>query len=547
MRAAGGLLSYVMAKTGVLPSRQKPNDRLRDLPPRTAAMLGEAVRLIDRRDYDGAERALTGALVLAAEHPETARLHGLIRHRRGRLAEAEEIYRRALIAHPADAALASQLGELRIDRGDVAEGFALLRRATEIAPDDMDAWFRFGVQLDKYAMNEQALAAGRRIVALAPDHRLGRHLIARNLHALGFIDEAAAEYRRLIALGGDRAYQAWFSLVDIKTVRLDANEIAALQRSFDSPKTIDEARAPLGFALGKVYEDAGRYAEALAAFSRANAIVRRGIAWDAAAFSGEIDETMRVFSNETAQAPASLGGETLFVLGMPRSSTTLIEQILAAHPDVEGASELPDLPAIIAQESNRRGMPFAAWAAIATAADWERLGREYLERTVRWRKERARSTDKLPHNWMLVGAIRAMLPAAKIVDCRRDPLETCWSCYKQLFAPGLVRYAYDFGELAAQWRDYDRLARFWAKRHPTHVRAQSYETLLDEPEREIRALLEFCGLPFDEACLHFHESKRSVRSASAGQVRQPLRRDTARAARYGDLLAPLRDGLKETS
>ena len=516
---------------------------VRGLPPRTAAMLVEAERLIDRQDYDGADRALTGALVLAASHPETLRLHGLIQHRRGRHAQAQEIYQRALAAHPDDATLLSQLGELKADLGDVQGSFALLRRACELAPDDARTWFRLGVQLDKQGHHEDALAAGRRIVALEPAHRLGRLLIARNQHALGHIEETAAEYRKLIAIGGENAYQAWFSLVDLKTIRLEAKEIAALERLAVDPKLGERARAPLNFALGKVCEDAGRHADAFKAFSRANAIVRSTLKWDAASFGREIDETMRVFSGPIASAPAGLGGEVIFVLGLPRSSTTLIEQILAAHPQVEGASELPDLPAVISQESIRRGVPFPNWTAQATPADWERLGCEYLARTARWRTQRPRFTDKLPNNWPLIGAALAMLPQAKVIDCRRDPLETCWSCYKQLFAPGLVRYAYDLAELAAYWRDYDRLCRFWVARNPASVRAQGYETLLAEPEPEIRALLEFCGLPFDDRCLRFHESTRSVRTVSSGQVRQPLRRDTARAARYGDLLAPLRDGL----
>jgi hypothetical protein len=199
---------------------------------------------------------------------------------------------------------------------------------------------------------------------------------------------------------------------------------------------------------------------------------------------------------------------------------------------------------VISQESIRRGVPYTRWAEHATPADWERLGRDYLARTARWRAERPRFTDKLPNNWALIGAAHAMLPEAKFIACHRDPVETCWSCYKQLFAPGLVSYAYDLGELAAYWRDYDRLARFWVERYPSHVRAQSYEALLAEPESEIRALLDFCGLPFDERCLRFHEAKRSVRTLSSGQVRQPLRRNTARGPRYGELLAPLRDALK---
>jgi tetratricopeptide (TPR) repeat protein len=514
------------------------------LAPRVAALLTDATRLLDRRDYAGADRVLTGARVLAAAHPEMLRLDGLLRHRQGRLAEAAELYRRALATRPDDAQLLGQFGELMTDMGDGESAVDLLRRACALAPADTNAWMRLGLLLDRRALHEEALVSARRIVELAPGHLEGRLLAARNLQALGRIDEAAVEYRRLIALGGERAYQAWFSLVDMKTVPLDAGETTALERLHADAALPDPARAALGFALGRVYEDAGRYAEAFATLTRANALVRRGIQWDTAASSREIDGIMAAFSTPAAQAREAIGEEAIFIVGLPRSSTTLIEQILAVHPDIEGASELPDLPATITGETKRRGVPFAAWAAAASAADWERLGREYLARTARWRKQRPRSTDKLPNNWILVGAIRAMLPGAKIIDCRRDPLETCWSCYKQLFAPGLVRYAYDLGELGAQWRDYDRLSRFWAERHPQHVRVQDYETLLSSPAQEIRALVEFCGLRFDERFLRFHEAARGVRSASAGQVRQPLRTDTSRAQHYGALLDPLRRALQ---
>lgn len=531
------------------PSVQTPHQptgaaRLQGLAPRTAAMLADAARLVDRLDYDGAERALTGALALAGSHPETQRLLGLIAHRRGRHTEAETIYRRALTAHPYDATLVSQYGDLRVDAGDIDGGLMLLRHATALAPDDAAVWLRLGIALDRHGHHDDALAAGRRVVALDPEHRLGRVLIARNLHAIGDIEGTAAQYRALIARGGDRVHQAWFSLVDLKTIRLDAHEAAALERLALDPRHDDNARAIFNFAYGKVCEDNARYADAVAAFARANAIMRRSARWDAAAFSRDVDATMRIFSAPVAGSPAPLGGEVIFVVGLPRSGTTLIEQILAAHPAVEGASELSDLPAVISEESARRGVPFPLWTERATPADWERLGRAYLARTARWRAERPRFTDKMPNNWALIGAAHAMLPDAKFVACHRDPVETCWSCYKQLFAPGVVNYAYDFDDLAAYWRDYDRQSRFWVERYPSHVRAQGYEALLDEPEAQTRALLDFCGLPFDESCLRFHEAKRGVRTVSSGQVRQPLRRDTARGPRYGELLAPLRAALK---
>lgn len=522
-----------------------PNTRLLGLAPQAAALLRDAAQRLDRSDLDGAERALTGALAMAPAHVETLRLHGLLEQRRGRRAQAETIYRRALEARPEDAAVLLQFGELKADLGDTGAALTALRRAAELEPIDADLQFRLGLQFDRLGLHDEALACGQRTLQSTPAHPLARLLTARSLQALGRIDETAAEYRRLIAQGGPRAYQAWFSLVDLKTTRLDAKEVAALERLAADPKLGDDARAPLAFALGKVYEDAAHYDAAFAAFERANTIVRRSLRWDATVFSREIDAIRGAFAGDVAQAPAELGREAIFVLGLPRSSTTLIEQVLAAHSQVEGASELSDLPAVLAQESQRRGLKFPLWVSQATPADWERLGRDYLARTARWRTRRPHSTDKLPNNWMLAGAIRAMLPAARIVDCRRDPLETCWSCYKQWFAPGRANYSYDLTELGTYWRDYDRLARHWRERWPERVRAQDYAALLDEPERQIRALLEFCDLPFEPGCLHFHTASRDIRTASAAQVRQPLHRDSARAANYGERLAPLRAALAD--
>lgn len=509
-------------------------------------MLRDIDRRLQQGDLDGAERALAAVLVLAPGHAETARLHGLAEHRRGRLAQAEAIYARALAVEPDDALVLGQSGELAADMGNTDEALTRLRRATRLAPERADLWFRLGTVLDRLAHNEEALEVARKVLALDPGHGLVRILLARNLHALGRMDEAATQYRKLIAERGPRAYQAWFSLVDLKTVRIDATEIAALERLARDPALKPNARATLDFALGKVLEDTQRHAEAFRAFKRANDSRRRQLTWDAAGFSREIDAIRATFAAlpDDASVQAGIGSEAIFVLGMPRSGTTLVEQILAAHPQVEGASELPDLPAVISGESKRLGQPFPAWVAAATPADWQRLGREYLERTARWRAKRPRSTDKLPNNWPLVGAITRMLPGARIVDCRRDPVETCWSCYKQLFAPGRVPYAYDLRELAAYWHDYDRLCRFWAEQYPQRFRMQGYEALLAQPEQEIRDLLSFCGLPFDEKCLNFHEATRGVRTVSAGQVRQPLRRDTARTSAYGELLAPLREALR---
>ncbi|WP_257387949.1 sulfotransferase family protein, partial [Tahibacter caeni] len=376
---------------------------------------------------------------------------------------------------------------------------------------------------------------------LAPQRRASRFLAARALTGLGRIDEAVTEYRGLTGVAGEAA-RAWFGLADLKTTAFSDEDIAAMQSLAADPRVGGDDRMLAGFAAGLACEARGRLAEAVAHFEQANRLRRKTISWDAAAHRRYCEAIREAFAAPPAGSPDGLGEQVIFVVGMPRSGTTLVEQMLAAHPDVVGASELPHLSTVIQEESARRGQPFPRWVGTATAADWERLGRRYLQLTERWQGGR-RFTDKLPENWPYVGAALAMLPGARVIGCERDLLETCWSCYKQLFAPQRVAYSYDLDELAGYARDSRELWSWWQQRDAQRCRTLVYENLLAEPEREIRALLAFCGLDFDPACLAPQSAGRVTRTASAAQVRQPLQRDTARRSRYGDLLGPLEAAL----
>jgi hypothetical protein len=257
---------------------------------------------------------------------------------------------------------------------------------------------------------------------------------------------------------------------------------------------------------------------------------------------------MRAFAGvQPMSGSVQRGHEAILIVSLPRSGSTLVEHILASHPEVEGAHEITVMPDLIDEESRRRRSPFPEWVHAATLQDWERMGTEYLARTERWRQRRPRFTDKNLLNWKFVGAAIRMLPGAKIVSVHRDPLETCLGCWRQWFARG-AEFSCDLDEMADHYSDYARVRRFWQRTFPESVFDFRYEGLLADPEDTIKSLLEFCGLSFDPACLSAHETDRVVLSApSLMQVRQPLRHDTARAALYGERLNALRERLRQVN
>jgi len=262
--------------------------------------------------------------------------------------------------------------------------------------------------------------------------------------------------------------------------------------------------------------------------------------WDRRAVSRQVDAILQAFETPAAAAPdPGLGEEVIFVVSLPRSGSSLVEQILASHPAVEGGGELLDLQQIVDAESARRGRPFPAWVAETDAGDWERMGRDYLARTAHLRTHKPKSTDKNLINWQLAGAAMAMLPGARVVNCQREPLETCISCYVQLFASG-NGFSYSLEDLASYWKDYARLSGHWSRIFPDRFFDHVHESLHADPEGSIRRLLMACGLDFDPACMEFHRTRREVRTASAVQVRQPLYAGMARGDRYGDKLDRLK-------
>jgi tetratricopeptide (TPR) repeat protein len=401
-------------------------------------------------------------------------------------------------------------------------------------------WYNLGVMLVRSVRNDEAVRALNRAVALESGHVLARSLLADLLRTRGDHREAAAEYRRVVARK-PTAGMAWWGLADLRGETFDEADIASMHTALTLPAASDDDLIAIGFALARAYDQHGRYAESLDALARANALARRRGQWNRDGFSTAVKLLNKSFDPMPTGAPETLGHEAIFIVGLPRSGSTLVEQIMASHSMVEGAGELADLPQVLAEESRRRNLPFPKWVGTANPDDWERLGQRYLERTAHWRRERPLFTDKLPGNWIYIGAIRAMLPGAHIIGCCRDALETCFSCYRQRLDNN--EYTRDFDDLASYWRDCDHSLRHWGKDFPDNMFLHDHEALLRSPEQRIRELLSFCALPFEETCVRFHENRREVRSPSATQVRQPLRRETSHAPAYGSLLDPLRRAL----
>ena len=522
-----------------------PADRLAGLSQQAAPLVRQAGECLQRSDFAKAAQLVAGAAALAPAHPEVLRLQGLLLSLGGQFDQALTVLSRSVEARPDDAPTLNDLAGVLYRTGDFEAAFAAWRRACAVAPDYLAAWFNLGRNLRAHGRGDEALEALEHASALAPDNPAVSELHADALIDRGRFDDAVGVFRKIIARRSTTGI-AWWGLAKIAARPLEDDELKQLEKVLRHPDLGEEDRMYASFALGKAREDRGRFDEAFVAYRSANLIARNRRPWNARAFSASIDATLAAFEGARERAaPDDLGAEVVFLVSLPRAGSTLAEQILAAHHDVEGAGELTDVIDILKEESSARGRDFPAWVPEASAGDWGRLGRRYLERTARWRAQRPRSTDKMPNNWFVLGAIQAMLPGARIVDCRRDPLETAWSCYKQYFGRG-VEFSYDLHDLGAFWRDYDRAMQFWTARAPRPIRTQRYEALLADPETEIRALLDFCALDFDPACLRFHEAGRDVRTASASQVRQPLRRDTARAESYGELLAPLRAALAGT-
>jgi tetratricopeptide (TPR) repeat protein len=508
------------------------------LSPAAAALLETAAAALDQHDQEAARVALARVLALEPDCAEALRLSGLMQHLRGDYAQALALLRRAHELRPDDALTRMNLATSLYASGDAEAAAACLQRACAMAPDFAPAWFNLGKMYALQGRPAGAITALQRALDIDPEHVPARVVLARAEVDLGMSRLASVNYREVLRRQPGQA-TAWFGLASLDDEHFSAADVAELQQHMRQPQANNAARVSLGFALVRALEDQGDPPAALRALRRANALQQRQMNWNAMLASTHVDGIMRVFPEPVhAAADASQGEGVIFIVALPQSGSLLTEQILGAHPQVVVADGMVDLQQILDDESTRRRQPFPQWAPAATAADWSRLGQVYLERSGNRRGHASHFIDRNIFNWQWVGAALAMLPGARVVNSRREAFESCFACYRQLFASGNA-FSYDLDHMVSYWRDYDRLGRHWQQLFPTRFLEHDYESWRAEPEARARRLLAFCELPFDPACLKPFLTSARPPAPGHGQAESLLRRDSARSAWYGATLQRL--------
>ena len=495
---------------------------------------------LNENRLDVAERLLKPHLKEDPFDAAAIRMLAELAARIGRMRDAENLLRRAVELAPGWTAAKSNLALVLGRTGRPAEAMELLDDIFAVEPEDIGHWNLKAATLGRLGDFDEAIRLYEGVLARTPNQPKVWMTYGHMLKTVGRQEDGVAAYRKAIAIKPDLG-EVWWSLANLKTVKFDDRDIDAMQAALDSADLRDEDRFHLDFALGKAMHDAGRPEEAFAHYSKANALRLKSQPFRSEEITRTVDRCIEAFTAD-AFAERRGGCETadpIFVVGMPRAGSTLVEQILSSHGLVEGTSELPDLPMIARKIGAYPG-------TVLNLGEEERraLGEEYLKRaSVQRRTSKPFFIDKLPNNWLYVPLIQLILPNAKVVDARRHPLACCFSNFRQHFAKGQA-FTYDLGDVGRYYSDYVRLMAHVDAALPGRVHRVIYERMVDDTEAEVRSLLEYCGLEFEPACLEFYKTERAVRTASSEQVRQPIYRDATEEWRaYEQFLAPLKEAL----
>lgn len=501
------------------------------------ANLGGALAHLGR--YPEAVNRLEEALEMQPELAETRRSLADVLLRLGRTDNALQEIRKAATASEPSVPMQMSMGNILLASGNVEEAIECFSMALALRPDLPAVRGNLANLLRQVGRFEEAIEQYEVLLAKDPGNAQASYRLGGVFQDLGDREKAGAAFRKAVQIDANFA-KAWHGIA--ATDALDDKEVESLLGLQRSADTSDDDRMRLAFALGRHFEKTGRHDEAATQLSKGNELRRVDLDYDIENDLRAMQNIRRSFDKSFFDRWKGAGlpdRKPIFIVGMPRSGTTLIEQILASHPVVQGAGELTLLVnAVIDAFPIRNGVDYTSSLAEATADDLQSVARAYLEGL----PDGERVTDKLPHNFLNVGMIRVLFPHATIVHCKRDARDTCFSIYKHLFGSDSHAYAYDLEDLARYYNGYAELMDHWEQVMPGHVHTVQYEALVDNQEPVTRELLEACDLAWDPACLDFHKLERLVATISASQVRQPVYSASIGSWKaYEELLRPLLD------
>jgi tetratricopeptide (TPR) repeat protein len=520
---------------------------------RNPVLIEAALALSEDRLHD-AEPLLRGRLREAPTDVAAIRMMAELAARIGRLKDSEALLRRALELAPSFGVARANLATVLYKQNRFPEALEQLDAVLAEEGDNPAQQNLKAAALGRIGGYEEAIGLYKDLIERFPDHAKLWMSYGHMLKTVGEQDSSVAAYRRALDVEPTLG-EVWWSLANLKTVRFSDDDMTAMQTALATVGLTGEDKFHLHFALGKASEDRALHEDAFAHYAAGNALRSAELQHDPDNVKAQVDHVIRTVTPDFLAARAGAGdsaADPIFIIGMPRAGSTLIEQILSSHSQIEGTMELPDIPAMAMREArehegSKAKEDASSWLVAIADMTPERLsalGAEYIERTRIQRKtSKPFFIDKLPNNWAYLGFIRLILPNAKIIDARRHPLDCCFSNFRQHFAKGQA-FSYDLGHMGRYYADYVRAMAHVDAVLPGYVHRVIHEQVLEDPESEIRRLLAFLDVPFEDSCLNFHANTRAVRTASSEQVRRPINRDGVDQWKpYEHHLKPLKEAL----
>lgn len=531
------------------PADGKSSDRRMAFPEE----IQKAERLSKDGDATKAEEIYRSILKRDPNHVEAARLLAKIAADKQRFSDAEVFLRHATSIAPDYTRLWVDLANVLRELHKPKESLECANKVLELAPDTAESYMLYAGAVGFENRHEDAIESYEKALEISPNKPGALCSMAHHLKTIGRQEEAIAAYRKCIEVKPGHS-EAYWSLANLKTFQFSDGEITTLYELLDDDELKDESRVQLHNALGLDRESRRDYDTAFSHYKQCNSLRRKAESYDPVDTETHYDRIVEVFDEEFFEQRSGFGipdASPIFVVGLPRSGSTLIEQILSSHSMVDGTFELTELPAAVKglRRSPKRKSMFPDTLPGLSADEWRELGETYVESVLKHRAGGTYFIDKNPNNFIFVGLLRLALPNAKIINARRHPLDSCFGTYKQLFASGQP-FSYDFTDLGEYYLQYVRLMDHWHQRMPGFMLDVQYEQVVDDLETQVRRILDYCGLPFEDECLRFHETDRAVKTASSEQVRRPIYSSSVNLWRnyeghIGELIEVLRPLLSE--